>query len=100
MALGGLWHGASWNFAIWGLLHGSGPSPHILARSPHVLTPLRSNLRHLADVSRVGLFVGAFTLLDDSFDPVQAWIVAVGAHYYAFFGIAFSPRPTLSISLK
>ena len=24
MALGGLWHGASWNFAIWGLLHGLG----------------------------------------------------------------------------
>ncbi|MEO7145094.1 MAG: MBOAT family O-acyltransferase [Bryobacteraceae bacterium] len=24
MAIGGLWHGASWNFAIWGLLHGIG----------------------------------------------------------------------------
>jgi D-alanyl-lipoteichoic acid acyltransferase DltB (MBOAT superfamily) len=24
MALGGLWHGASWNFVIWGLLHGFG----------------------------------------------------------------------------
>jgi alginate O-acetyltransferase complex protein AlgI len=23
MALGGLWHGASWNFLIWGVLHGS-----------------------------------------------------------------------------
>jgi alginate O-acetyltransferase complex protein AlgI len=22
MVLGGLWHGASWNYAIWGLLHG------------------------------------------------------------------------------
>jgi alginate O-acetyltransferase complex protein AlgI len=26
MALGGLWHGASWNFVIWGLLHGIGVS--------------------------------------------------------------------------
>jgi D-alanyl-lipoteichoic acid acyltransferase DltB (MBOAT superfamily) len=24
MALGGLWHGASWNFVIWGMLHGAG----------------------------------------------------------------------------
>ena len=24
MVLGGLWHGASWNFAIWGLIHGLG----------------------------------------------------------------------------
>ena len=23
MFLGGLWHGASWNFVIWGLMHGS-----------------------------------------------------------------------------
>jgi len=22
MFLGGLWHGASWNFVIWGILHG------------------------------------------------------------------------------
>ncbi|HBY59736.1 MAG TPA: MBOAT family protein, partial [Solibacterales bacterium] len=22
MAIGGLWHGASWNFVVWGLLHG------------------------------------------------------------------------------
>jgi alginate O-acetyltransferase complex protein AlgI len=24
MVLGGLWHGASWNFAIWGAIHGAG----------------------------------------------------------------------------
>ena len=24
MLLGGLWHGASWNFVIWGALHGAG----------------------------------------------------------------------------
>ena len=24
MTLGGLWHGASWNFAIWGAMHGAG----------------------------------------------------------------------------
>jgi alginate O-acetyltransferase complex protein AlgI len=30
MFLGGLWHGASWNFVIWGLLHGSYLSIHKL----------------------------------------------------------------------
>jgi alginate O-acetyltransferase complex protein AlgI len=24
MTLGGLWHGASWNFVVWGMLHGAG----------------------------------------------------------------------------
>ena len=28
MVLGGLWHGASWNFVIWGLLHGIGLAVH------------------------------------------------------------------------
>ena len=32
MALGGLWHGASWNFVIWGLLHGIGVSAVHAAR--------------------------------------------------------------------
>ena len=28
MVIGGLWHGASWNFAVWGLLHGCGLAMH------------------------------------------------------------------------
>jgi len=32
MGLGGLWHGASWNFAIWGLYHGLLLSAHRLWR--------------------------------------------------------------------
>jgi alginate O-acetyltransferase complex protein AlgI len=28
MTLGGLWHGASWNFVIWGVLHGLGLAVH------------------------------------------------------------------------
>jgi hypothetical protein len=85
----------------------SGPSPHILARSTDTcaglfagFTPFFANLRHFPDVSRVGHFVGAFTLFNESLYPVEAWVIAVGAHYYAFFGIGFSPRPILSISLK
>ena len=33
MTLGGLWHGASWNFALWGALHGVYLSVHRLFRS-------------------------------------------------------------------
>ena len=31
--LGGLWHGASWTFAIWGLLHGAGLAVHRFVQS-------------------------------------------------------------------
>ena len=35
MLLGGLWHGASWNFVIWGALHGAASrgDPHVAARA-------------------------------------------------------------------
>jgi alginate O-acetyltransferase complex protein AlgI len=33
MTLGGLWHGASWNFALWGLLHGIALSINRVFRS-------------------------------------------------------------------
>lgn len=33
MLLGGLWHGASWNFVIWGGLHGAALAAHRLLRS-------------------------------------------------------------------
>ena len=33
MLLGGLWHGASWNFIIWGALHGTALAIHKLFRS-------------------------------------------------------------------
>jgi len=38
MALGGLWHGASWNFVIWGVLHGAGLVAHRITK------PLRERL--------------------------------------------------------
>lgn len=33
MLLGGLWHGASWNFVLWGFLHGAALAAHRLWRS-------------------------------------------------------------------
>lgn len=32
MLLGGLWHGASWNFVLWGFLHGAGLAVHRIWR--------------------------------------------------------------------
>jgi len=42
MGLGGLWHGASWNFVAWGVLHGSALSLHRLYRErvdPRIRVP-------------------------------------------------------------
>ena len=36
MVLGGLWHGASWNFIIWGTMHGAGLSTHRMWQSRSV----------------------------------------------------------------
>lgn len=37
MLLGGLWHGASWNFVIWGALHGGGLSLHRFSQKFSIL---------------------------------------------------------------
>jgi alginate O-acetyltransferase complex protein AlgI len=39
MFLGGLWHGASWNFALWGILHGVALAVHRAWRSPRRQLP-------------------------------------------------------------
>jgi len=42
MALGGLWHGASWNFVIWGLLHGVGQAASRFVQSKRGKTEPRT----------------------------------------------------------
>lgn len=44
MVLGGLWHGAAWNFVIWGFLHGSWLAVHRIAK-PWLPRPLSSPAR-------------------------------------------------------
>jgi len=39
MVLGGLWHGAAWNFALWGLWHGAGLAVHRAFSSRRPLVP-------------------------------------------------------------
>jgi D-alanyl-lipoteichoic acid acyltransferase DltB (MBOAT superfamily) len=55
MFLGGLWHGASWNFVIWGLLHGSYLAIHRLLIEKF---PRLSN--NLFFKSKVGTIISIF----------------------------------------
>jgi D-alanyl-lipoteichoic acid acyltransferase DltB (MBOAT superfamily) len=52
MLLGGLWHGAAWNFVIWGGLHGLLLMLHRQFRGPQTVTP-RATVRN---VIRILLF--------------------------------------------
>jgi alginate O-acetyltransferase complex protein AlgI len=40
MLLGGLWHGASWNFAVWGAIHGIGLAINWFWRGTQIRLPL------------------------------------------------------------
>ena len=57
MVLGGLWHGASWNFAIWGALHGVGLICNHAARL--ALPQPAGRIRHYAGRAATLLFVVA-----------------------------------------
>ena len=51
MLLGGLWHGASWRFIIWGWLHGAALAIHKLFRSGQGETPeMQSRSSHYFNV--------------------------------------------------
>ena len=52
MLLGGLWHGASWNFVIWGGLHGLGLVIHKIWRS------MLGKRAESVDASRLGSLAG------------------------------------------
>nr|WP_269783344.1 MBOAT family O-acyltransferase [Marinibactrum halimedae] len=44
MVLGGLWHGASWNFVLWGFLHGMALAIHKLWETTSIARTFKSNL--------------------------------------------------------
>lgn len=66
MFLGGLWHGASWNFVIWGLLHGAYLSVHRLISNK---LPISSNTNFFK--SRIGKVVA---ILVTQYFVFLAWI--------------------------
>jgi len=55
MFLGGLWHGASWNFVVWGMLHGS-----YLAIHKIILDKFPSLKGHSFFKTKVGIIVSIF----------------------------------------
>ncbi|RUM40775.1 MAG: MBOAT family protein [Desulfobulbus sp.] len=88
MFLGGLWHGASWNFIVWGLLHGSllGLERSMGRRAFYfrLRRPLRIGLTFLLVVIawvffRAETFSGALTYL------------------YSMFGLAAVPETSLLV---
>src|SRR5207248_597260 len=78
MGLGGLWHGASWTFILWGLAHGAGIAwNHAMRRAP-LLAPLTRIPRWLA-VLLTFHFVIALWIVFRSPDLATAARVALGA---------------------
>lgn len=53
MILGGLWHGASWNFVLWGLLHGVALSIHRLWQSKRPIQNNHSRISILTTIRNV-----------------------------------------------
>ncbi len=58
MLLGGLWHGASWNFVVWGGLHGLYLVIHRVVRSGRVSTAQPT----WRDVPAIGLTFGVVSI--------------------------------------
>ena len=54
MALGGLWHGASWTFMVWGLVHGVGLAVHRIYKEHNIRTIL---IKILSEKVYLGLMV-------------------------------------------
>jgi alginate O-acetyltransferase complex protein AlgI len=57
MLLGGLWHGASWNFVIWGGLHGVGLAIHKLCMDRKIGLPIPARFAEALSVLVTFLFV-------------------------------------------
>lgn len=56
MTLGGLWHGASWTFVVWGLLHGIGVACVHLFRSVMPRAAVKGSPRWLGAVTLLATF--------------------------------------------
>ena len=60
LLLGGLWHGAAWNFVLWGLWHGAGLA-----------------------AQRSSIFKSQFSILNSQFCRVFSWLATM---FFVFYG--------------
>lgn len=81
MLLGGLWHGAGWNFILWGGLHGIYLSAHkLLTRGSKVeLRPPKANLTPL--LSHLGWAIVTFNLVCLTWIPFRSPDLSVTLTY-------------------
>ena len=95
MLLGGLWHGASWNFVIWGGIHG------VLISVENLLFG-KQGRRKYGQVQKICLGLGTFILVSfswivfraESFDQAKLMITAICTiptdsffHQVMYFGL-------------
>lgn len=88
MLLGGLWHGASWNFMIWGGLNGLGMIVY------KIWKPMGIYLRALVSVAfAVGAWYLAQTTKEPVFNMAMIWIgaMAAGAMLRAIYNLIRLP---------
>ncbi|HMD70257.1 MAG TPA: MBOAT family O-acyltransferase [Bryobacteraceae bacterium] len=104
MLLGGLWHGVTWNFAIWGLLHGVAlavarwrqvrrskirpqPQPSRIGRAAAIFatyqfvcfTWIFFRAGSLAEAGQILQRIGSLTVGLESFSPLLAAVMALAA---------------------
>jgi alginate O-acetyltransferase complex protein AlgI len=107
MFLGGLWHGLTWNFAIWGLLHGAAlaatsawqtwrgrsavsnhwwtrPAKAFLTAQFVCFTWIFFRAPNLIDARAILGRIGSLTFSTDSISPMIAGVMALGlaGHYF------------------
>lgn len=86
MALGGLWHGAGWNYLTWGLIHGSGLAGFRLWQTMRRGQPAPSRLAVMAGrfvTFHFVLFAWIFFRAAD-FDLALRILVQIGSLHFTF----------------
>ena len=93
MLLGGLWHGAAWNFVIWGGYHGlllaSERAFHEIRGNPPEDRPARRSVFRLARIAAVFCLLALGWVLFRAHDMAHA-----GQYYAALLGLAETQSAT------